>query len=309
MTPAGINTVFKKQGTIYFCESCQLFSLGSQPSPEELKNFYTESYYSAPEKNRLIYLLRSRFSLLRAWSQYRFVERNLGNRGPESGRSVLEIGSSDGSLLSIFQKHGWKIRGLEFSSFSVRKAREKHGIELEENDIFDLDPGKDKFDIIALSHVLEHMPDPIRVLEHCKQLLTPHGHIFVELPLAPLGHECTGEEFGLYLNTTHLYDFRPEALENLAGRAGLETETLERYFYHIPGILGKYSSAIGRAFMIGSLPMSRPMELFAVILAAIIINVRFTLRIDPLMTVDINAPWRFGDVLRVMLSNRNKPVI
>ena len=303
LTPAGINTIFDFRRTVYFCESCRLYFLGAQPAPTELEKFYTENYYSVPENSGLIYKLRSRFSLIRAWSQYLFMHRIIGRMGFKSGKSILEVGSSDGVLLAIFRKRGWKIRGLEYSDFSVRKARETRHIELERKDILELDPDAEKFDCIVLSHSLEHMNDPVGVLEHCKRLLSPHGHIFVELPLAPLAAECTAEELGLYLNTTHLYDFRPDSLEKLACSAGLKKVALARYFYHIPALLNRYSAAVGKSLMTGTLPLEHPLELGPVLGAAVAINARFIINADPMMPVDIEAPWiGFGDVLRIMLA-------
>jgi SAM-dependent methyltransferase len=298
----GENTVFGEPLTECFCESCGLYFLGTQPSEARLEEYYSREYYSAPEKSGIIYMFRSRFSRMRAWSQYLYMSHIMDNEGSLPERKALEVGSSDGSLLVIFRKHGWKIRGLEFSDFSVRKAREVHRIKLEKKSILDLDPADEKFDLIALSHVLEHMTEPIQTLDHCRMLLMQGGRIFVELPFAPLERECTAEELGLYLNTTHLYDFRPEALTSLTGMAGLKTVSLERYFYRIPGFLRKHSAAIGKALMIGALPLSKPVELGAVLLAAIFMNMKYAMKSDPMMRIAPGSPWQgFGDVLRIML--------
>jgi SAM-dependent methyltransferase len=305
VSAVGENTVFGERYPACFCESCGLYFLGVQPSDARLEEYYTREYYSKPEKSGITYLLRSRFSRMRAWSQYLFMIRTTEGEAPIQAKKVLEVGSSDGSLLAIFRRHGWKIRGLEYSDFSIRKAREVHHIELEKKSILELDPAEEKFDLIALSHVLEHMNEPIQALEHCKLLLKPGGCIFVELPLAPLDRECTTEELGLYLNTTHLYDFRPEALMSLAERAGFKTVSFERFFYRIPGLLVKYSAAIGRAFMLGALPLLKPIELGVVILAALTMNVQFTMKGNPMMKIALDAPWQgFGDVLRVMLEKK-----
>ncbi|MCK5664178.1 MAG: methyltransferase domain-containing protein, partial [Thiotrichaceae bacterium] len=45
-----------------------------------------------------------------------------------------------------------------------------------------LDPSVEKFDVITLSHVIEHVHQPVEVLKYCYSLLKPDGFLWLETP-------------------------------------------------------------------------------------------------------------------------------
>ncbi|MEO8812431.1 MAG: methyltransferase domain-containing protein, partial [Caulobacteraceae bacterium] len=48
-------------------------------------------------------------------------------------------------------------------------------------------PGDETFDLIILSHLLEHLEDPVRALEKIRPRVAKGGHVFVNVPLnAPM---------------------------------------------------------------------------------------------------------------------------
>ncbi|MCE5250862.1 class I SAM-dependent methyltransferase [bacterium] len=295
------NTVFGQPFDVYFCVSCELYFLPSQPSGELIRDYYAKEYYSTQQRSAVSYALRSWFSKMRALSQYQYIGRHTG---PAGGKEMMEIGSSDGSLIALYKQNGWKVKGLEYSEFSIKKAREKYRIELEPKDIFEIHPDRCRFDLIIFSHVLEHMPDPLRVLEHCKTLLKPGGIVFIELPQAPLGSECRKEELFQYLNTTHLFDFRTQSLAKLIEKAHLSVESMDRYFYHVPRLFKKYEGMFGRILMTSEVQSRNPFTLLMLLFCLININIRFVCGIDPMMKIRPDSSWTgFGDMIRALAKN------
>lgn len=99
--------------------------------------------------------------------------------------SVLEIGAGDGSLLQQLSDRGFSedLHALEISASGVQTIRSKNIAGLRDCQLFDgytLPYDNDRFDLVVLSHVVEH-------LEHPRQLLAEAArvgrHLFVEVPL------------------------------------------------------------------------------------------------------------------------------
>ena len=77
-------------------------------------------------------------------------------------------------------------------------------------------------DAIAMFHVLEHLEDPVEVLEECRSVLADDGRLFIEVPngssraAKSLDPAWDRWQFGF-----HYWHYTPPALHALTGRAGL----------------------------------------------------------------------------------------
>jgi SAM-dependent methyltransferase len=117
---------------------------------------------------------------------YRFLPGNGHGRA-----SVLDIGCGNGSWLELAREAGWLVHGVEPDPVSSRRARER-GIDVR-NDIGELLEEGARFDFITMSHVIEHVHDPVDTLKACYQLLVRGGALFVDTPnIDALGLEAYG---------------------------------------------------------------------------------------------------------------------
>jgi SAM-dependent methyltransferase len=91
---------------------------------------------------------------------------------PPSGAKVLDFGCGDGKFLDRLQDRGWDTYGIEPST-SVA-FRRHHRL---------LSPPQDgSFDLVILHHVLEHVSDPLGVLQQLGGALREGGIMFISLP-------------------------------------------------------------------------------------------------------------------------------
>ena len=74
------------------------------------------------------------------------------------------------------------------------------------------------FDLILMSHVLEHIDDPVAELKAMRQVLKPNGAIFLEVPNGS-GHR----RLPIDDNRSHLHFFSPTSLTRILAEVGLET--------------------------------------------------------------------------------------
>jgi SAM-dependent methyltransferase len=152
------------------CEACGLVFDNPRPAAAALA-----AYYSGRDKyEQWLYDIDKRGKL---WQ--RRLRKILKVR--KSG-SLLDIGAGIGQLLHHAQSHFTRLRGTEVSQSACSIARERYAIILDEGDIKNIDFGNERFDVITLFHVIEHVPFPGAFLSRVRELCAPGGVIIVAAP-------------------------------------------------------------------------------------------------------------------------------
>lgn len=100
---------------------------------------------------------------------------------PEPGR-VVDIGCGQGEFLEVFAERGWETLGVEPGARDAEVARAK-GIEVIEEPLTPEVADKiGTFDAVFMSHVLEHVVDPVGIVEHVHRITRPGGTFLCEVP-------------------------------------------------------------------------------------------------------------------------------
>ena len=104
---------------------------------------------------------------------------------PGTGR-FLDIGCGEGWALDYFQRQGWDVLGLDFSSYSLAQFHPSLQERLRTGDLYEgvqqlADDGQ-QFDVLWLDNVLEHVLDPAALLRLCRTLIKPTGVLMVDVP-------------------------------------------------------------------------------------------------------------------------------
>lgn len=108
----------------------------------------------------------------------------------EPGIEVLEIGCGEGGNLRPFLDKGLKATGVDILESKINNARKiyqnypgRDNLTLECNDIYDVgDRFDNKYDIIIMRDVLEHIHDQDRFMHYVKRFLKPGGKFFLGFP-------------------------------------------------------------------------------------------------------------------------------
>ena len=137
---------------------------------------------------------------------------------PVEGR-LLDIGCGNGGFLRSFssQVPGWKLMGSEFGDKNRTVVESIPGVE--RFHVGPLEDVQDRFDLISLVHVLEHISDPCTLLGQVKKMLTPGGRLILQLPYYvenPLE----------LLVADHATHFSVHSLRQLLARAGWHIELI-----------------------------------------------------------------------------------
>lgn len=102
------------------------------------------------------------------------------NSLPTHGK-VLDFGCGNGAFLKAFsQLHSdWELYGLEQSTLFREQVLSIAGVR---GFYSDLDTCTEKFDLISLIHVFEHLDTPIELLATLQKFLNPNGQILIQVP-------------------------------------------------------------------------------------------------------------------------------
>ena len=100
-------------------------------------------------------------------------------------RKVIDVGAGEGAVLDQLARHGFaeELHALDISESAVAAIREREIAGLRQCNVFDgyTIPYPDRsFDLAILSHVVEHVEYPRRLLYETARVA---DHVFVEVPL------------------------------------------------------------------------------------------------------------------------------
>lgn len=220
--------------TLMQCEnpSCKLAWLSPMPAKEDLGRLY-ENYFTHEDERPA---WESRAPMYRAWvmagAAYRAAigKTNMGQARRRAEAMylddlapghVLDVGCGDGENLARLRQRGWHTLGQEMDLGAAQRASQKRGLDVRVGDLAELRLPSASFDAVTLSHVIEHVLDPVALLAECRRLLKPGGKFVALTPnLLGFGHDVFGANWVALDPPRHLYLFGPATLAQVAQKAG-----------------------------------------------------------------------------------------
>jgi 2-polyprenyl-3-methyl-5-hydroxy-6-metoxy-1,4-benzoquinol methylase len=157
----------------------------------------------------------------------------------KDGASLLELGLGHGYTTNIFSKHFDRHTVLEGSPAVIENFKKKYpGCECEIIETyFEEFVSRQKFNVIVMGFILEHVNDPVRILNHFKKYLSPGGKMFVAVPNAEVLNRRLGHIAGLLPDMQamsendrilgHQRYYTVETLSNDIKEAGYSIEKME----------------------------------------------------------------------------------
>ena len=152
-----------------------------------------------------------------AMGRYSRLEKLL----PSSAR-CLDAGSSSGEFVYLLNSKGFIAQGVEANIPYAEYSQTQLEIPVSISPFSDF-KSEEKFDLITMFHVLEHLEHPIRDISHLGNLLKPGGYFVIEVPniLYP------DMAFSHKWHPGHLFSFSAQTLELLMKKAGFKTLSCE----------------------------------------------------------------------------------
>ena len=127
-------------------------------------------------------------------------------RGPD----VLDVGCNDGLFTKELSENYDRVVGMDSSAIRIAKARQyAPGIKFHVASIETYVPDR-LFDSIYILNVMEHVDNPVGVLQTMRQWLNPNGCIIIQVPNALSLNRRIGERMGLIWD---VYSLSPQDIE------------------------------------------------------------------------------------------------
>jgi len=95
------------------------------------------------------------------------------------GRNILDVGCGIGIFLAVAKSRDWNVFGVESSEHGAYFANKHFDIQYQSS--IDEFPAN-TFDVVRISHVLEHIPEPRDFLHQLYRVLKPSGILVVIVP-------------------------------------------------------------------------------------------------------------------------------
>jgi 2-polyprenyl-3-methyl-5-hydroxy-6-metoxy-1,4-benzoquinol methylase len=135
--------------------------------------------------------------------------------------TLLDIGCGNGQPMQRMVDAGWNAIGIDADAQAVGAARSA-GLDARQGALKTHRFPDQHFDVILMSHVIEHLPDPLDELTECRRILKPSGSIVIATPNAlSFGHHLSGRYWPGLDAPRHLQIFTPKALNRLAAKSNL----------------------------------------------------------------------------------------
>jgi 2-polyprenyl-3-methyl-5-hydroxy-6-metoxy-1,4-benzoquinol methylase len=183
--------------------------LVTSPVPKNLEKYYKSKTYISHTDSKKTFFDK----IYQAVKNHTLKQKLLLLNSFKSGsKSVLDFGAGTGDFLKICKNNNWQVLGIEPSA-EARENAVKKGIYLKENL---LDITNQKFDVITLWHVLEHVENLKNTIKVLKSLLQPEGRIVVAVPnYKSYDAEFYKEHWAAYDVPRHLWHFSQKAIHKL----------------------------------------------------------------------------------------------
>ena len=221
------------------------------PDPEKLPSYYkSESYISHTDsKNSFTDKLYQQIKKIMLKKKLGWIQDYFPNKG-----KLLDIGAGTGEFLLQAKKQGWKVKGIEPDDHARLLAKKK-GIKL----VSDSANFKaEKFDVITMWHVFEHVYDLKNQIIELEQLLKKNGLLIIAVPNYKSYDASYYKEFWAAFDVPrHLWHFSHRSFKQLfAGTTFIEVDFKPLLFdsFYVSLLSEKYktgNSNFVKSFFIG----------------------------------------------------------
>jgi SAM-dependent methyltransferase len=214
---------------VFTCGRCGLGFSDDEVTQDQLDAYYAElakygdlSLYSKPDTSAGSLDAEAPWELERARDLAAFT-RVICDRE----QALLDVGCSTGTFLALLRDQGFSnLRGCDPLASAVAIARDLRNLRVEQGWIGSLDGGR-RFDVIVLSHVLEHILELRLGIQQVLSVLGDEGRVIIEVPDASRFDKFIHAPYQDF-NTEHVNHFSPASLANLMESNGFRQERCEQ---------------------------------------------------------------------------------
>jgi 2-polyprenyl-3-methyl-5-hydroxy-6-metoxy-1,4-benzoquinol methylase len=135
---------------------------------------------------------------------------------------LLDIGCGAGIFLDCVNKLGWKSIGVDSSKAAIKYSKLK-GLNVKLGKIEQLKLNPNSFDVITIFQTIEHLDNPLKIMQKVNKLLRPNGIFLLTTPNEnSFMAKIMGKKWFGYRNIEHIFFYNQNSLKLMLIKAGFK---------------------------------------------------------------------------------------
>lgn len=213
-----------EQFEIRECSGCGFKFTANAEDEENIGRYYqSEAYIS--HSNTSKGLVNSVYHRVRSYMLGR-KRRLVQNVTEKKSGQILDVGTGTGFFLNEMKNSGWQVSGTEKSTDARTFAQKEFGLQINEpEELFQFE--KERFDVITLWHVLEHIHRLDENMQTFSRLLKPDGKLIIAVP-NPASYDARHYKqfWAAWDAPRHLWHFGPVQMKLFGEKHGFQLLSL-----------------------------------------------------------------------------------
>lgn len=202
-----------------FCQSCGLIQTYPALSPDFHNEFYSYHYRPLYLKSETVDYRRVIEEQTQKGDKYLAYFRSNGLGDELADLAVIEVGCSSGGTLHTIKPFVKSVQGCDLDIEAIKFAKSNFNLDVEVAMYPGQLPGSKK--LFIMSHVLEHVFNPLDTLKTLRQLTGDGDYLFVAVPgINSVADGDYKNDLRRYFHIGHVTDFTANTLCNVAAQAG-----------------------------------------------------------------------------------------
>ena len=209
-----------------FCNQCGLIQTYPALSREFHEEFYSYHYrplYLKSETVNYQGVVKEQNDKAKKYLEY-FISNGLSEQLPDL--SIIEIGCSSGGTIDALKTAAKSVQGCDLDIEAVKFAQDNFKLDVEVGMYPSSIPDGTK--LFILSHVLEHVFNPLETLKEIRLLMNSGDFLFIAVP--GINRVTEGDyknDLRRYFHIAHVTDFSATTLNNVANYAGFKSINID----------------------------------------------------------------------------------
>ena len=209
-----------------FCNECGLIQTYPAVSREFHEEFYSYYYRPLYLKSEIVDyddVIKEQSDKAEKYLNY-FIHNGLAEK--LASLSIIEIGCSSGGTINGLKKAVKSVQGCDLDIEAIKFAQDNFKIDVEVGMYPSSVP--DGLKLFILSHMLEHVFNPLETLKEIRLIMNPGDYLFVAVPgINGVTEGDYKNDLRRYFHIAHVTDFTATTLTNVANNAGFKSINLD----------------------------------------------------------------------------------